>query len=455
MSGLLLFAVFTIYSFVDYYFHLLMLFKGLTTLFSCFVFMVIFAQEPIEEPTWPHHGYEDQMKAIPSYNEACELYKNGDTLGTLISLREAVTISFALTEAQLFLAKVYEDKGEWEKALVYYNSGIDFEIRQKPHFYFKLFNLGMRFGEYDMIKHNMKHFKKLFGTKPVDQYQEGWNYGIQDWEYIRESIALVYNFRNWQSEFDQVYVDSISAEYLVSINDQFSIHQNAMKIMHWDSKRRNFKNKKAISLPDGEVNNPSFSRDSKYIVFDREGDIYFARQSGKNWSEPIKLIGEINSAGWDGQPHLNNAGDQIYFVSDRKGSKDIYVAKINLETAVVEKAVFLDQSNSFRDEQFPRFNEDETVFYFSSNGFPGFGGFDVFWTKDYEILDGVKKPIDPVNMKAGVNSKDDELFPVYLDNKLLIKRKSIEGDETLHFFEQKTPVKMVEFELEMNGTEVE
>ena len=105
---------------------------------------ITLSQAPISEPTWPHHGYEDQMKAIPAYNEACELYKNGDTLGTLNSLKEAVSISFALTEAQLFLAKVYEDIGVWEKALVYYNSGIDFDPDDCNLVYVSYVRLGSR-----------------------------------------------------------------------------------------------------------------------------------------------------------------------------------------------------------------------------------------------------------------------------------------------------------------------
>lgn len=414
-----------------------------------------FSQEQISEPTWPHHGYEDQMKAIPAYNEACELYKKGDTIGTLNSLKESVSISFALTEAQLFLAKVYEDQGEWEKALVYYNSGIDFEIRQKPHFYFKLFNLGIRFGEYDMIKHNMKHFKKLFGTKPTEQYEEGWSFGIQDWEYIRESIALVYNFRNWQSEFHSIYVDSNWSSNLTNYNEQFLEHNTNANQLIWDSKKQKLKSKKAFNLPSGKVENPSFSSNGKYVVFDKDGDLYLAKREGKKWADSKKLEGDVNSEFFDGQGYLNRSGDQIYFVSDRKGNKDIYVANIDLEIGSVQNVTYLEQSNSFKDEQFPRWNEDESIFYFSSNGLPGFGGFDVFWTTDYEILNGLKKPIDPKNMKAGINSKDDELNPIYVENRLMLKRVSIEGNQTLHLFKQIAPVKNVEFELETDGPEIE
>lgn len=429
-----------------------------STILSVFVLFILnssWGQQRIEQPAWPHHGYENQMEALPFYNEACELYANGDTLGTINSLNEAINISFGLTEAQLFLAKVYDDLQQWEKALIYYNSGIDFEVRQKSHFYFKLFYLGMRFGEYDMIKHNMKHFKKLFGTDPVEKYEEGWEYGMHDWEYIRESIELIYNFRNWQSEFLQIFQDSSKHDYLALHGTSFMLQKKGFSLTNWDPKKHQLKGKKALKIPTENIECPMISMSGNYLIYTKDGDLYYAGKKGSKWLEGKKFSGEINTKFFDGQAYLNKAENRIYFVSDRNGSKDIFVAEVNMNNGSTKNVESLDRLNSFKEEQFPRFNEDETIFYFSSNGWPGFGGFDVFWTTEYSMENGTKKPMNPFNMKAGVNTKDDELYPVINGEQLLIQRESIEGHQTVHMFKRIPAVKMVEFELEMNRAKID
>ena len=105
-------------------------------------------------------AFQDQYLALPYYNEACELFANGHIEKAKASLYEAIETSFALTEAHLFLADIYREQGQLDSAFYFYNSGIDFAIEQKPHYYFYLMETGVELGQYFIMNHNLKNFKK-------------------------------------------------------------------------------------------------------------------------------------------------------------------------------------------------------------------------------------------------------------------------------------------------------
>lgn len=106
-------------------------------------------------------------------------------------------------------------------------------------------------------------------------------------------------------------------------------------------------------------------------------------------------------------PNLTADGSKLYFVSDMPGGfggYDIYYSKkdknnewsvpINLGPAV----------NSERDEIFPYFHNGTNTLYFASNGWLGFGGFDVFYTENAHL------PISqqPINLGLPINSEADD-----------------------------------------------
>ena len=97
-------------------------------------------------------------------------------------------------------------------------------------------------------------------------------------------------------------------------------------------------------------------------------DIYCARWGESRWSDPQLLQG-VNSPGDEKGPVLNQAGDHLYFSSDREGGfggNDLYVSvrkgtewsrPINLGSSV----------NTPADESSVCLNKDETMLIFASN----------------------------------------------------------------------------------------
>jgi outer membrane protein OmpA-like peptidoglycan-associated protein len=137
-------------------------------------------------------------------------------------------------------------------------------------------------------------------------------------------------------------------------------------------------------------------------------DLYYSELNGDQWSE-LQNMGEIvNSPAWDSQPTLSYDGKRFIFISDRTGGYgdvDIYM---------VEKNQFGDWGpamnlgpmvNTPFTEHSPFFSQDGKTLYFSSNGHPGYGDFDIFKT----VKENGQWSI-PINMGRPLNTPNDDRF---------------------------------------------
>ncbi|MFV8226840.1 OmpA family protein [Christiangramia aquimixticola] len=107
--------------------------------------------------------------------------------------------------------------------------------------------------------------------------------------------------------------------------------------------------------------------------------LYSATKKGNNW-EDIKELSFNSDLYSVGHPTLSGDGKTIYFASDMPGGlggTDLYKAVLS-EDGTFGKPVNLGEPvNTEFDETFPFMDTDGTLF-FSSNGHPGLGLFDIF-----------------------------------------------------------------------------
>lgn len=140
-------------------------------------------------------------------------------------------------------------------------------------------------------------------------------------------------------------------------------------------------------------------------------DIYFSELNEYGeWTRPKSVGDHINRRdSWESQASVSANGDMLFFASNRKddnyGKLDIYKC-VRLEDGSWSRPKNLGKTiNTNRNEKTPFIHSDGTTLYFTSNGHPGVGKFDIFYAK----ANGDSTWARPKNIGYPINSKEDDL----------------------------------------------
>ena len=186
----------------------------------------------------------------------------------------------------------------------------------------------------------------------------------------------------------------------------------------------------------GNINTPqneaaqNISQDRQWLVFtannrpDSYGgfDLYISYLTPQGWSEATNLGGIKNSDQWDAQPCLSPDKKDLYFASRRFGGfggTDIYVSHLLTESSGKPNGRWGEPENlgaginTSGDDQCPFIHADNQTLYFTSNGWPGYGGNDLFYVRKARLNDKVGQGYGstwskPMNLGYPINTIDDE-----------------------------------------------
>jgi outer membrane protein OmpA-like peptidoglycan-associated protein len=153
----------------------------------------------------------------------------------------------------------------------------------------------------------------------------------------------------------------------------------------------------------------AISADGRTIVFTacnkKDGfgscDLYVSYKEGDVWPKPINFGENINTREWESQPSLSADGSILYFVSDRRGGigkRDIYISKKDSsgEWSLAENLG--NQINTVEDEISPFIHPNGISLFFASDGYPGLGGMDLFFSekinKNWSVPENFGYPIN-------------------------------------------------------------
>ena len=140
------------------------------------------------------------------------------------------------------------------------------------------------------------------------------------------------------------------------------------------------------------------------------------------WDEIHKV--HFNSEDYSvAHPTLNLTGSRLYFASDMPGTfgqSDIFVVDVNDDGTLGQPENLGPSINTEGQESFPFIDTSGNLF-FSSTGFPGLGGFDVYKSEeiDQKIASGSNRNFPIENIGKPVNSSADDFG--YYEN-LVTKR---------------------------------
>lgn len=194
----------------------------------------------------------------------------------------------------------------------------------------------------------------------------------------------------------------------------------------------------ATKLENGEYANPielntsintkyhestaAYTPDDVYMFFTRNNYFNKRYKEGANETNRLKLFratkekdgswGNVENIHFNSDdysvahPSINVQGNLMYFASDMPGAigeSDIYVVEINKDGTLGEPQNLGAKINTQGRESFPYINGKGDLYY-SSNGYPGLGGLDVYVVKNFEqqylqhnysyVVENIGKPIN-------------------------------------------------------------
>jgi outer membrane protein OmpA-like peptidoglycan-associated protein/tetratricopeptide (TPR) repeat protein len=205
------------------------------------------------------------------------------------------------------------------------------------------------------------------------------------------------------------------------------------------NKKINSKYHEAITalLPDGSL---MFTRNNYYKWKSNKSSeginklkLYTAE--GFNWKN-IKPFEYNNDEYSVGHPTISKDGNILIFASDMPGGLggvDLYFSiRLNDKSPWSRPVNFGGKINSEGDEEFPYLDNFNRL-YFSSNGWPGLGGLDIF----YVDIDDLKPLTNPINLGPPLNSSFDDFAIVKENDSTGYFSSNRRGNDDIYSFKKK------------------
>ena len=174
---------------------------------------------------------------------------------------------------------------------------------------------------------------------------------------------------------------------------------------------------KKINATNKNCGNPTFSPDGKTMVFSRNSDwatkrgdynimLFSAELTDKGKWKDVEMLSFCNLNANYMHPAFSVTGDTLFYISNRPGGvggTDIFYSYKKGSKWTRPKNLS-EKINTTFNEGYPYVDSDGKLF-FCSKGHTGYGGFDIFYSKQDEKGDWQK----PVNVGYPINSSHDDI----------------------------------------------
>lgn len=284
-------------------------------------------------------------------------------------------------------------------------------------------------GKYDEAEQFFNLYIEQYPESPLTPLAKTELEGIKLAGTLKEEKRLIINtvgngVNSRQSEAGPILAQD-GTLYYSSLNTDSLIYADAKEVPFleiYTSKQDKGKWAKGTALPQDinkvgvNTGNTSFSKDGMRMYFTRaklegndviESAVYVAKKTESGWGAAEPVMG-LDTQYVIRHPAVGElyGREVLFFVSNipgGQGGDDIYYANIK-ESNQVDFAVNLGPSiNTIADERTPFYKDGKL--YFSSMGWPGLGGFDIF-SSDWNGSTWSK----PTNIGKGYNTNVDDLY---------------------------------------------
>jgi outer membrane protein OmpA-like peptidoglycan-associated protein len=360
-----------------------------------YFFALLFGMLPV---VFPAAQTNDKAKIL--YEQANIAFRERNFKKGFDLMDKAIEKDPNFAEAYYKLGNVYEFTfGEQGKAIPYYEKALVL----KPDFngfiaaYQTLAYRYLQDGKYDLAK---AHFEKFIDLKPGKELQvREARRQLANIEFARNAMQNPVSFKpkslgktinKYQLQYFPVLTADKSKLFFTSRATNTHESDENLMVSNWtgDSWGTPESVSKMINTAFNE-GTCSISADGRTLVFTccqgRETygscDLFVTFKNGSEWSVPENMGPKINTMAWESQPSLSADGRTIFFVSDRQGGygrRDIWMSTLDND-GYWQKPVNLGKNvNTPYDDLSPFIHVNGRTLYFSSQGHPSLGGYDLY-----------------------------------------------------------------------------
>jgi len=358
-------------------------------------------------------------KAQNFFERANPFIEKQDYLSAEQVLKSAIEADPYFQNAFITLAGVYKAQKKYAEAKSAYQKAILINKNIAPAVIYGLAETEFATQEYDKAKQHFEEFLALDSSS--DRAKKAKKY-LLDCDFAAFAIKkpVKYsptNLGQGVNTTDSEYFPALTADgetliFTRQVNGNEDFWTSQFKNNTWNSATPLSTKINTTKYNEGAQ---TISPDGKYLFFtgcnrpDGLGrcDIYVSHREGKDWGEPYNVGKPVNSEYWESQPAISPDGRTLYFISNRPGGSggyDIWKSTIT-DDAKWGPAINLGpEINTPYDENTPFLHADGKTLYFSSDGWPGFGNKDIYYSR----MDDNDKFQKPINLGYPINSFENE-----------------------------------------------
>ncbi len=342
--------------------------------------------------------------------------------------------------AYLMMGEIEISKGNLEQAIQYKEQALAINPNYSKNEYFYLARLLMRAGEYEKCKENSVKFLSYKNTN--EHFQAQANRMVINCDFAKEAIKnpvpfdpknLGSNINTDRAEYFPTFTgDGNTIIFTRRILEPKAVRRGGQQEDFFTSTQEKEIWKEAYPLS-SSINSffnegaPTISADGNFLIFtscqgvdgeygdNRQGmgscDLFYARRVGNKWGKPRNLGSKINTRHWESQPCFSADGRTLYFIRAIKSGRsldpdqqDIYVSKLENSGYWSTPEKLSNTINTSMKEESVFIHPDGQTLYFGSNGHPGMGGMDLYFSRLQE--DGNWGT--PVNLGYPINTSGNE-----------------------------------------------
>lgn len=349
-------------------------------------------------------------------------------------LLKAKKIDSTFADIYVIQGDMYNFSLESKKAVQCYNKAIHFAKNPKPILYFITAQEEAKAGLYESsLEHYNTYLEKIEKESTDYNLLIETQRGIENCKFAIEAMKHPVSFNpinmgpNINSEYDE-YLPTVIADETEIIYTVLRPRDKNTVCVFCQSEEDFYASEKVdgewqprykLDYPINTGYNEGaqcISPDGKYLFYTLcdvketgmgSCDLYWSKRIGNRWSRPRNFDKPVNTNYWESQPSIAPDGKTIYFVSNRPGS----VGNMDIwKTVMTEEGVFSipenlgPNINTPYDESAPYIHADGRTLYFVSDGHPGMGGRDIYYSTLTDT--GWTKP---VNLGYPINTSADEI----------------------------------------------